>query len=561
MVSVMEGEGRDAADAEVLAALASFVEHTDDLVGVADAWGRVLYLNPAARKRLGVGGAEPLTLADIFPAEAFGVFYETARPELLRRGSWSGEVVAKVAGSGTVRLRVSATASLGPGGENRGAVLIGREVTPIDALGADDEIPDEIPDEVPGALSREVFTERVASGLAAARRGGDSCAVLLCDVANAGELANRFGSEIVEQVMRAMTARLTRLARTSDSVGALSEHQLALLLRGIRGRRDALRIAQVVETELSERPIETTVGPLAIDVRWGIAVSAGDHDPAELVREAAFVPPDTDVTGVAARVDAPGAADPVSTGRPTVEELQLAFSHGELRAYAQPVIEPSSRALVGYRGFAQWDRDALGAVSASTVADITANTGLATVLDLYVARETAALLVCLTRDTPLAQYTPASERLLLDVHTEQLLNEIAMAYFLTSHQLHLAVDASLVAGASRQLRDALRSLADADISLVLAGLQDADVDTDELHLMGFRALELSPRLTHDLAIDQSTRRAVSELADHAHRAQLLVYAGGVGTKDEHDAIVELGVDLATGDLYAPARPTEQLADD
>src|SRR6478736_904299 len=78
------------ADAEVSAQLRLFAEQTTDFVGVADPWGRILYLNPAARKRLGVADANELTLADVFPAEAFTLYYEVARPQLLRTGAWSG---------------------------------------------------------------------------------------------------------------------------------------------------------------------------------------------------------------------------------------------------------------------------------------------------------------------------------------------------------------------------------------------------------------------------------------------------------------------------------------
>ena len=67
------------ADAEVSAQLRLFAEQTTDFVGVADPWGRILYLNPAARKRLGVADATELTLADVFPAEAFTLYYEVRR--------------------------------------------------------------------------------------------------------------------------------------------------------------------------------------------------------------------------------------------------------------------------------------------------------------------------------------------------------------------------------------------------------------------------------------------------------------------------------------------------
>src|SRR5215471_9337083 len=103
------GELSETGGSEITNGLLSFAERTDDVVGICDQWGRLLYLNPAACKILGVGSAEGLTTADIFPAESFALFFDVARTDLQQRGSWTGEVVAKVAGSRLVRLSVSAT--------------------------------------------------------------------------------------------------------------------------------------------------------------------------------------------------------------------------------------------------------------------------------------------------------------------------------------------------------------------------------------------------------------------------------------------------------------------
>ena len=60
--------------AEIAAQLLDFAEQTTDFVGVTDPWGRILYLNPAARKRLGVADdATDLTTGDVFPLEAFAL--------------------------------------------------------------------------------------------------------------------------------------------------------------------------------------------------------------------------------------------------------------------------------------------------------------------------------------------------------------------------------------------------------------------------------------------------------------------------------------------------------
>jgi EAL domain-containing protein (putative c-di-GMP-specific phosphodiesterase class I) len=397
----------------------SFLERTDDVVGICDGWGRLLYLNPAACKLLGVGSAEGLTIVDIFPVESFAVFYDEARPELQQRGSWNGEVVAKAAGSRAVRLAVSATMDVGPAGENRGQVLIGRVLGPVDEP-------------------------------------------------------------------------------TSD----------------VSVDRDA---------------------PLPLRVAHGVTLSTGDDDPGELVQVA---------------------APEVST----IAELQVAFSRGEVKPYAQALIDPRTRLFAGYRGFAQWHHPTKGLRGPEAVAEISADTSLAPVIDLYVARRTATLVIFAAGDTTPVQYTPASARLLLDVHTEQRLSEIAAAYFLAMDQLYLEIDPRTLKDASPALRAAMRSLADAELSLVLADVEDPEVDVDDLLRLGFCALEVAPQLVNDIAVSPALHYAVADLVERAHDADLLISATGISNEQQHDMILKLHCDLASGDLYAPAQLTESIAD-
>ena len=120
--------------AEISSRLLAFAEQTADFVGVADAWGRILYLNPAARKRLGVADLTGLTVADVFPPEAFAQYHEDVRPQLLRTGAWSGEVPVIVAGRDAVPMYLSTTAEIGPGGEINTTVVYGHEPSRVDTV-------------------------------------------------------------------------------------------------------------------------------------------------------------------------------------------------------------------------------------------------------------------------------------------------------------------------------------------------------------------------------------------------------------------------------------------
>ena len=111
--------------ADVVRRLLAFVEGTSDLVGVVDQESRVVYLNNAARKRLGVGDGTELTTAHMFPPQAFTQYYDEIRPELLRSGTWHGEV-AVLTGSGEASpMTMTIVAEVGPGGEVNTLVALG----------------------------------------------------------------------------------------------------------------------------------------------------------------------------------------------------------------------------------------------------------------------------------------------------------------------------------------------------------------------------------------------------------------------------------------------------
>jgi EAL domain-containing protein (putative c-di-GMP-specific phosphodiesterase class I) len=118
----------DEPNADVVRQLLGFVDKTSDLVGVVDANSRVVYLNEAARKRLGVGAASDLTTADVFPLEAFARYYEQVRPALLHSGRWEGELPVLTAAGDAVSMALSIVAGVGPGGEIAWLVTHGREI-------------------------------------------------------------------------------------------------------------------------------------------------------------------------------------------------------------------------------------------------------------------------------------------------------------------------------------------------------------------------------------------------------------------------------------------------
>ena len=529
------------ADTEVSAQLRLFAEQTTNFVGVADGWGRILYLNPAARKRLGVADATELTLADVFPSEAFTLYYEVARPQLLRTGVWSGQILVNVAGEGAVPMYASTSATLGPGGEINGLVVYARELPRSDPVGVTDG---------------SSFDDRVRDALAAAHRDGEACALVLVNILSMNDTIETFGELAAASVMRSLVGRLTRLARSIDIVGRVGEHQLGLLLRGVRSHGEALRIAEMVYDSLVDPPVTTAGGEVVVSVACGVAFSKSRDDPVDLIdRASAAMASEAGIRDV--DDGAPIAVTDRSEVAATMDDFRLGVSHGDVRPFAQPVVDLRSGLLVGYRGLARWQHRRLGMLEASAFIDMISDTPLASQVDLLVARETAAVITLLLRDTPLRLYTPVSKRLIADVRAEQYLSEIADAFFLSTNQICVQLARPLLDNWSPALQEALQSLSDAGFASALTGVEHAS-DTEVLAEHPFDELHISPRLTNATTTDPDARRALSEIVRLAHERALLVAATGVNDQQHHDLLRETGCDLASGDLYGRPEPAHTI---
>jgi EAL domain-containing protein (putative c-di-GMP-specific phosphodiesterase class I)/GGDEF domain-containing protein len=540
-------------DGEAFAQLLGFVEQTADFVGISDPWGRVLYLNPAARKRLGVGDASDLTLADLFPLEAFTLYYDVVRPQLLSTGAWSGVVPVNVADGSAVPMYVSATAKLGPGGETDGTLVYAHDLLGVDGArttGGSDV------DHVTGLLGRSAFEDRAVSALGDASRDGEGCALVLAALETMGEPTEMLDALTSSNVMRALAGRMTRFARSTDIVGRIAENQLALLLRGVRSQSEASRIARTVYESLVDAPVTTAGGQVRATVGCGVALSRPDDDLVDLIQRASVIVWHQTATDDAA-ISTSSALTVARDEAATMDEFRVGMSHGEVQPHAQPVVDLASGLVVGYQGLARWRHRRLGTLKASAFIGMIAETSLANQVDLYVARETAAVLALKARRTPFRLYTPVSKRLILDVRTEQYLREIIDAYALEAKQLCLQFARPLVSGWPPALRDALTSLRDAGVAFACTDVEHAS-DVQQLTEFGFCELHLSRRLTSAAPTDHDAQSTASDIAREAHDRAALVGATGVNDPQHRDALINAGCDRATGDLYGEPQPTHTI---
>ncbi|HEX5614096.1 MAG TPA: EAL domain-containing protein [Acidimicrobiia bacterium] len=529
---------------EVAQRLLDAVARSSDLVGVVDDAGRVQYLNDVARKRLGLGATDDLTTAELFPPEAFNLYYSVIRPVLLRDGVWRGELPVLTESGDAVTMAVTVVAGVRAGGEIRWAVTFGRDLATRDLdragpFGVDD---------LTGLPGRAALLDRMHVAMARAQREHRRIAVVFVDVDGMKDVNDSFGHEIGDHVLRTVARRLLAEVRTSDTVTRFGGDEFVVLFDGVGDDREALHLASRLRDAIVKSPIGSSMGDLSVTASFGLAVSEPENRASDILRRAdhAMCRAKAVPGGHVVALDLGADADTTRLA----DEIAVAVSHGQIRSHVQPVVDLRTAEVVGYQGLARWDHHDRGLLEAGTFIDLVEHAPVAPVIDLAILRETARVAARSRADeaTPLRAYGHASRRLIGDARVEHYLAEIVDQLDLAPGQLCVEVAHHLIVRRSRAVRAAIDALRDSGVRIVLTGV-DRECDVQDLVDFGFDEVRLARELVRDALHDEARARLVRGIAGLARGLGLLVTAVGVEREEERAVFLDLGCDLAVGTLF------------
>ena len=540
-------------DADVTSQLLAFVERTSDLVGVVDEQSRVLYLNEAARKRLGVGDASDLTTADVFPPEAFARYYDEIRPILLRAGTWRGELPVLTGLGEAVPMALTIVALVAGGGEVNGLVTFGREIDrPVTA-----REPALVYDELTGLPGRGILDDRLRVALARAARGGRRVAVLLADVDAMKDINDSFGHAVGDDVLRGMARAMASGLRTGDTVARYGGDEFVMIVDGLDESDTAWQFAERLQEAVSRAPVETAAGALVVTASFGLAVGSASDSSAELLQRADAAMYRAKALGTGKIVVFEGGAE--ANFSTLTDELAVAVSHGQIDPHVQPVVDLGTGEVVGYQGLARWNHPQRGLLDAEQFVDAAANTPILPVVDLAVIRRTAAVAARTEHlGRRLRAYGHLSRRLIGNVDVERYLLEIVDDLGSSPSDLSVEIAHALIARPSRRVESALRNLREAGFRTVLSAV-DGECEVNQIIEYGFHELRLAPSLVRDARRDPTRRRVAHATIALAHALGLTVMAVGIETDAERVELRDAECDYGEGNFFGPVQPADAIA--
>jgi diguanylate cyclase (GGDEF)-like protein/PAS domain S-box-containing protein len=227
--------------------------------------------------------------------------------------------------------------------------------------------------------NRALFVDRVGQALVRARRTAHPTAILKLDLDGFTLLNDSLGYPIGDLVLREVARRLSESIRAADSAARLGADEFAVLLDGSATATDALEVAERIRSAL-RMPMTFGGSTFEVTAGFGIATSEpvdGGIDPTILTRNA----------DVALSLAALQGRDQVVVFEPSMQkalaarfelesDLRRAIGGQELVLQYQPIVDLTTRELVGAEALVRWDHPTRGRLGPDEFIALAEETGL-----------------------------------------------------------------------------------------------------------------------------------------------------------------------------------------
>lgn len=126
-------------------------------------------------------------------------------------------------------------------------------------------------DQLTGLPNRRAFEEEFARMIAETDRFGRESALVIVDVDHFKQVNDTYGHDAGDQVLKAIGATLSAMARTTDKVARLGGEELAMLLPQT-DRQGALEAAERCRKAIEGLSVRTNAGTVHVTASFGVAM-------------------------------------------------------------------------------------------------------------------------------------------------------------------------------------------------------------------------------------------------------------------------------------------------
>jgi diguanylate cyclase (GGDEF)-like protein/PAS domain S-box-containing protein len=358
--------------------LAAMVEHSSDVVMLADQTGRVSYASPGLRATLGFNPESWVG------RHLLDVVAEDERDSAVRQF----ERLVEFGNGGTVEFEATLThadgqlrkatvvvANLVGGAAVDGIVATFRDVT--EQRNLERQLSHRaFHDELTGLANRALFLDRMDHALRVARPEADPVVVLFVDLDDFKSVNDALGHAVGDQLLKTVADRIRRAAGTGDTAARLGGDEFAILLEDRGGIDRAIDVAERLLDSLRD-PVSIAGYDVAVLASVGVAVASPGMSTTSLLRDADIAMYEAKRAGKGQiRIFDPAMRLVATKHLEYRSDLGEALDRGQMRLVYMPFVDLRSGQVVGAEALVRWHHSQHGDIPASEFVPIAERSGL-----------------------------------------------------------------------------------------------------------------------------------------------------------------------------------------
>ena len=416
-------------------------------------------------------------------------------------------------------------------------------------------------DAMTGLPNRPLYIDRLILALAQASRSNQRLAVFFLDLDRFKDINDSLGHSIGDSLLKAVAERIRHCVREGDTVARFGGDEFTLLIPRIEQVEDAAKIAQKI-LETLKIPFIIAERELFVTTSIGISVYPNDGaDPETLLRNADTAMYRAKDSGRDNYQLYAPAMNARALERLALENLlRKALSQKELVLFYQPVVDVTSKSVVGVEALIRWNHPEMGLLSPAHFISTAETSGLIVPIGNWVTR-TACRQIKIWQKRIDRDLTVAVNLSARQFQQPNIVEEIARALEETDldpESLELEITESNAMQNAENTIYTLRELKALGVRIAMDDFGTGYSSLNYLKRFPIDILKLDQSFVREVTNDATDAAIVSAVISMAHSLDLKVIAEGVETEEQLAFLQKQRCDRIQGYLFSAPLAADDL---
>ncbi|WP_441251770.1 putative bifunctional diguanylate cyclase/phosphodiesterase [Kitasatospora sp. McL0602] len=422
-------------------------------------------------------------------------------------------------------------------------------------------------DALTGLANRVLFQDRVGHALSRSERLGTVTGVLFIDVDDFKVVNDTQGHGVGDELLVAVSLRVSTALRTSDTAARLGGDEFAVLVEDARSPADVGGIADSVLAAFAE-PFKLSAGAVRVSASVGVATTEDSADSAELLSHADLALYSAKASGKRQWCQYQPALQANLVERHELNEsLDSAISESAFSLRYQPIVDLAGGGLVAFEALVRWPHERRGMVPPEEFIALAEESGQIVPLGAWVLERAAAEVTRWQRTSlapratrgrpPLYVSVNVSARQFRDAGFVDIVREVLDSSGIQPGSLILELTESVLMRRDDRVRTDMATLSDLGIRLAIDDFGTGYSSLSYLREFPISILKIDKSFIDGLGVSPQQYALVEGITRIADTLGVQVIAEGIETAAQRDLLAAMGCPLGQGYLFAEPLTVDQ----